>query len=579
MTVENDDSITLSDTEITFQQKKGSEITITVNASGSWRITEMPDDWLEASQGRNAASTASSVTLHTKKENLEFDEIADHVLFECGEAKATLNVKQLSKFRKDVQAEPMRYKGESGYDDITRTTSYGLSTFILPSNAAYFYYKIFRKEEFEGIKDFSKNVENLITGTDWVKETEAQDFHLYTDTLKPNATYYLVTVPFSREQTIGIPFNKAYVTKNTNDQPRAEITVNSRTSKAMFPTDDDAGRNRTAYKWKVKLSGAKTDKYYVYACAGSEPFTSYNVASQQPEPERRGAMLTGLIFREIKMKDGVKSHSTELNGKDVHDYLYLERSGEYEYTLEADEDDKYLEIAVWCVKENGEFSGLVCDSVYTVNNGIVSTAQITKPNSAVDLGLPSGTKWADMNVGANAPEDYGFYFAWGETRGYHEKYNGRKFNWESYAWAGNSEHSLTKYCNDAAYGKTDNKTELDLSDDAARANWGEPWRMPNADQVNELLQYTSKKWTMVNEVEGCRFTSTINGKSIFLPAAGYRYNAEFREKKKNGYFWSSSLYPSKCTTASGFYFIQSGMGLVSYDLRCCGFTVRPVMGK
>jgi hypothetical protein len=97
--------------------------------------------------------------------------------------------------------------------------------------------------------------------------------------------------------------------------------------------------------------------------------------------------------------------------------------------------------------------------------------------SYVDLGLPSGTLWATCNIGANSPEEYGYYFAWGETEGYND--GKTTFDWSTYKWCNGSYDSLTKYKYSSSYGTYDYKTELDLDDDAAYVNWGAEWCMPS----------------------------------------------------------------------------------------------------
>ena len=98
-----------------------------------------------------------------------------------------------------------------------------------------------------------------------------------------------------------------------------------------------------------------------------------------------------------------------------------------------------------------------------------------RPVQAVDLGLPSGLKWASCNIGATTPEEYGYYYAWGETT------TKADYSWETYKYANGAKNKLTKYCTDASYGDNgfaDNKTTLDLEDDAAHVKWGGSWRMP-----------------------------------------------------------------------------------------------------
>ncbi len=156
----------------------------------------------------------------------------------------------------------------------------------------------------------------------------------------------------------------------------------------------------------------------------------------------------------------------------------------------------------------------------------------------VDLGLPSGTKWATCNVGATKPEEYGDYFAWGETE------PKTTYDWSTYKWSNGSYSTLTKYNTSSEYGTVDNKTVLELADDAARANWGGAWRMPTIAEWTELLENCTWTWTSDYNgtgVAGQIVTSNINDNSIFLPAAGYRYNDDLNDAGSNGYFWSSSL--------------------------------------
>ena len=151
----------------------------------------------------------------------------------------------------------------------------------------------------------------------------------------------------------------------------------------------------------------------------------------------------------------------------------------------------------------------------------------------VDLGL--SVKWATCNVGANKPEGCGDYFAWGETT---TKSN---YEWSTYKYCNGSYYSLTKYNRNSSYGTVDNKTTLELCDDAAHANWGGRWRMPTKAEQDELRENCTWTWTTQNCVNGYRVTSRSNGNSIFLPATGYRFGSLFYLAGIGGYYWSSSL--------------------------------------
>ena len=166
----------------------------------------------------------------------------------------------------------------------------------------------------------------------------------------------------------------------------------------------------------------------------------------------------------------------------------------------------------------------------------------------VDLGL--SVKWATCNVGATTPEEYGDYFAWGETS------TKTTYNWSTYKYCNGSYISpiMTKYCEYSSDGTVDNKTTLELTDDAARVNWGGKWRMPTKAEQDELRNTSNCTWTWTtqNGVNGYRVTSNVNGNSIFLPAAGCRDDSGLLYAAgSRGYYWSSSLFTSYSSDACG----------------------------
>ena len=185
----------------------------------------------------------------------------------------------------------------------------------------------------------------------------------------------------------------------------------------------------------------------------------------------------------------------------------------------------------------------------------------------VDLGL--SVKWATCNVGATKPEEYGDYFAWGETE------PKSTYDWSTYKWCNGSYDTQTKYCTSSSIGTVDNKTTLDLSDDAARANWGGSWRMPTKAEQNELRTECTWTWTTENGVNGYKVTSKSNGNSIFLPAAGYRYDSSLSSAGSCGYYWSSSLYTDTPSHAYELTFYSSYV-LRGSRHRYSGLSVRPV---
>ena len=185
----------------------------------------------------------------------------------------------------------------------------------------------------------------------------------------------------------------------------------------------------------------------------------------------------------------------------------------------------------------------------------------------IDLGL--SVKWATMNVGASSLEDYGDYFAWGETEPV------EVYDLSTYKYCNGSSTSLTKYNTNSSYGTVDNKTQLDLSDDAAHVNWGGSWRMPTNAELTELRNNCTWKWTTQNGVKGYKVTSKSNGNSIFLPAAGYRNDSSLKYAGSDGNYWSSSLGQDYPYNARSVYFSSSDVS-GNNDRRSDGLSVRPV---
>ena len=199
---------------------------------------------------------------------------------------------------------------------------------------------------------------------------------------------------------------------------------------------------------------------------------------------------------------------------------------------------------------------------------------------AVDLDLPSGTLWANMNVGATKAEEYGLYFAWGETLGYtSDAEDGRKFDYNSYKYSnGTNEYQWTKYCTKANYGYNgfmDDLRDLLPEDDAATDNWGSNWCMPTYMQMEELRGHTNTMWTTQNGVAGYLISSKTNANSIFLPAAGMRSTSSFYGGGTVGNYWSRSLYDLYPNKARAVEFSSSAIHPNQLG-RVAGCPVRPV---
>ena len=191
----------------------------------------------------------------------------------------------------------------------------------------------------------------------------------------------------------------------------------------------------------------------------------------------------------------------------------------------------------------------------------------------VDLGLTSGTLWATCNVGAASETDYGSYFQWGDT----EDKSNADCSSLTYKYRDGSGYSKYNTGLNDTGGVIDNKTTLDLEDDAARANMGGDWRMPTAALIEELVEETTNEWTTINGVNGRKFTSrTDPSKYIFIPASGNRSGSSFNLQGNYGPVWGSSLGISEpdgaCCLA-----VYSDRSDAGYGNRPYGFAVRGVL--
>jgi hypothetical protein len=191
---------------------------------------------------------------------------------------------------------------------------------------------------------------------------------------------------------------------------------------------------------------------------------------------------------------------------------------------------------------------------------IIALPTTAQAQDYVDLGLPSGTKWATKNLGASKPSDYGDYYAWGETELKTE------YTWATYKWG--TEDNQTKY------NATDGKTTLDPEDDAATVKLGSSWRMPTDDEAKELQDNCTWTWTTLDGINGYEVKGP-NGNSIFLPAAGYRIGSKLYAAGIWGDYWSSSLCAADSNYARDLRFYSGVLGR-STPHRYYGNTVRPV---
>ena len=263
------------------------------------------------------------------------------------------------------------------------------------------------------------------------------------------------------------------------------------------------------------------------------------------------AMATPRVLKGDVDGDG---HVTTTDVTAIYNYLLL---GDMTYHSTSDVD--------------GDGSITVADVtlVYNIILGITPVIEY----EYVDLGLPSGTLWATMNVGASSPEEPGDYFAWGETTPM--DYNPY---WDTYHWSVNKWNTMTKYCtnsNQGYNGFVDSKTELAPEDDAATVNWGSEWRMPSNEQMEELRTKCTWQWKTNNGVNGYLVKSKSNGASLFLPVTNYYSIGQIHYASYLGYYWTRTLHTTPYKAYYLFFYYSSNLEC-TYGERYSGFAVRAV---
>lgn len=335
---------------------------------------------------------------------------------------------------------------------------------------------------------------------------------------------------------------------------------------------DNIGYATTGRYWTNTVGATQQSSNYIY-------FTSSDILQYSYYRPH------GYSIRPVKDLD--VSNITSLVLKDGIDAITLSMSSTYQLEAFANlGEDRLISVsATW--KSDDTSVASVSESGLVTPKGIGScvitgtygkfsvTCKVTVDgHDFVDLGL--SVLWATCNIGASNPEDFGDYYAWGETE------TKTEYSYTNYKWSKGSGYSLTKYCNDSSYGNnnySDTKTTLDPDDDVAHVKWGGNWRMPSHAEIEELIKNCTVEDVKVNGVEGIRFTSNIpgyTGRSVFLPGAGRRIDDGVYGVGNLVYYFSGSLYNEDPRNAYTLSFNYGARDYWDYESRSYGLPIRPV---
>ena len=290
-----------------------------------------------------------------------------------------------------------------------------------------------------------------------------------------------------------------------------------------------------------------SEEYFTLSCMTSLSSSTAYVVDFLIDPSTSTNLIASLL---INSNSGVCDIALPSNGwKSGYQYTYYL----YGTAPEDEEEQISFEVVSSSYIEGWTDKGTVdeIDIEYEdTEEDATDNSDTLNGYEAVDLGL--SVKWATCNVGAESPEDYGNYYAWGETETKNVYYNTTSVTYEM---------SLSDFSGKTKY-------------DAATANWGGSWRMPTSTELEELVENCTWTWTTQNSVKGYLVTGT-NGNSIFLPAAGYISIRSLSNVGTSGHYWTSTPYGSYDKSAYQLLF-GSGYQSVGNAVRYYGHTVRPV---
>lgn len=471
-------------------------------------------------------------------DNLESSETSDYEAVDLG-----LSVKWASC---NVGAQvPEEYGDFYAWGEIVSKNNYSESTYLYYDNGAYEYIGA-------DICGTEYDVAHLVMGDNWRMPTQAEVEELY-----HNCTWEWTEVNgVSGEKITGPNGNSIFLPAagyRESDRHNSKEAFGYYSSGTLSSNDEErafcfAFRNGARLTSFTSRYGGQTIRP-VWGNVSILPHHMIKVFSPQCNISYKATIIDVELKANIDVKLKIQDASSWIRQQTVTRTLVT-----HNFVFEIDENEAREPREARIVFYNSEYA--VADTLTLVQEGNPDAL----PYRAVDLGL--SVAWASCNVGADSPEDYGDYFAWGETAS------------KSYYSLGNTVTYGLSISELESRGIIGSDGNLRASYDAATVNWGSDWRMPTLDEINELRGRCTWGWITQNGVNGYKVTGP-NGNSIFLPVAGHRYGSEVYERDSCGYYWYATPYSSSYDAYS-LLFDSSGRRGWGNRNRGYGHTVRPV---
>ena len=416
---------------------------------------------------------------------------------------------------------------------------------------------------------YAVNAKGTAYGEEVSFTTKAKTTATVTTTQATNISYTSATVGGNVTSDGGASVTERGVCYSTSANPTTSNTkVTSGTGTGSFTCNLTDLQDGTTYYARAYAVNSKGTAYGEEVNFTTKAKTTATVATSQPTSiSYRFATIGGNVTDDggLSVTERGVCYSTNANPTTANTKISNGTgTGTFTCNLTDLQEGTTYYVRAYAINEKG--------TAYGKEVSVTTKARTYKDGyEYIDLGL--SVKWATCNVGASKPQDYGDYFAWGETE------PKEIYNWSTYKHCNGSETTLTKYNTKSSYGTVDNKTTLSAIDDAATVNWGGSWRMPTYEEFHELIEQCTWYPATQNGIDGCLMISKSNGNSIFLPFAGnYSYNSNNWEQII-GHYWSSSLLtvdPDDSRYAWYMSVASSGVGLMAWNDRTVGRPVRPV---